>query len=506
MRLRHFGYLGSLLTTLLSSFGCSPDNPVDLRGNRLLRSALAEAPTVLAQAEAGTLGRGEQDRLVRFERQLPGFGGLYVANGAVRVYMKADTIPLSRVRAVLAGVYSNHPMPAVREAMANVGTATVVKARYSLSEIIAIQRRIASSIHGWTGAGTIIMDNKVVVGFPDSASLESGLQEMESTGIPLDALTPIILGVARPATNFTDYVRPVRDGLMIALGNDTYDPHFYSWSDKCACYVPQYTGSYCTLGFNVHNSFGGDYFLTAAHCENIWRGQNGISGDTVFQPTVASPDRSNLVVGQITLNLGWHENSECPPNGLGGYWDFCTAADVALGRYTTTTGSRTIATSQYGGINGYPGSNQINSFYPITRVLPPEYVDSVMRHQVAKDGFMTYTTSGPFVSDMMDIKEPNICWRSTYLTGCPEHKSLYLWNQTLVQADVAGGDSGGSVFTGDPNNGAPYAALGIVQGESGRDPNLLPGQRCSTCRFNFSRWDSIEAWFNMGELNPKTNQ
>src|SRR5207253_1788796 len=79
-------------------------------------------------------------------------------------------------------------------------------------------------------------------------------------------------------------------------------------------------------------------------------------------------------------------------------------------RGTPKIAIRTIATSQYGGINGNAGSNQINSFYPITRVLTPEYVDSVMRHQVAKDGSATYTTSGPFVSDMIDIREDHICF------------------------------------------------------------------------------------------------
>jgi hypothetical protein len=128
-----------------------------------------------------------------------------------------------------------------------------------------------------------------------------------------------------------------------------------------------------------------------------------------------------------------------------------------------------------------------------------------MRHQVAKDGSATYTTSGPFVSDMIDVKEDNFCFGFTS-SGCYAYTSLYLWNQTIVQADVAGGDSGGAVFTGDPGTGAPYAALGIVQGVIGRNPNLLPPYPCPSCRFIFSRWDRIEQWFNLGQLNPATNQ
>jgi hypothetical protein len=107
---------------------------------------------------------------------------------------------------------------------------------------------------------------------------------------------------------------------------------------------------------------------------------------------------------------------------------------------------------------------------------------------------------------MMDIHEDYACFGFTYASGCYDHKNLYLWNQAVAQADVMGGDSGGAVFTGDPNNGAPYAALGIVQGESGRPDGLLPNQRCSTCKFIFTRWDFIEPWLGLGPLNPATNQ
>jgi hypothetical protein len=502
MRIPQVGFTGVLLTTLLAPLACSPDNPVGLRRGLPLKSALLEAPNIVAQAEAGTLGRGEQDLLVRFERQLPGFGGLYIANGAVRVYMKEDTIPLARVRAVLSNVYSGHPTPGVRAAMANVGTATVIKARYALSELIAIQRRVAGSIPGWTGVGTNIMDNKVVVGFPDSAGVASGLRAMGSAGIPADALTLIIMPPAEPTSNFDDNVRPARDGLLIVLSNDTYDPHGYVW--KGSYYVNVYYGVLCSIGFNVHAS-SGDYFMTAAHCENSWRAQNGISGDTVWQSSRGGLDGSIGRIGQITVNPAWGYGSECPPNGQGGYYDYCVAADVALGQYTTTYGERKIAISQYGGVNGLPGTDHINNWYPITRVLTPEYVDSVMRHEVGKSAGITFTTSGPWVSDMMDVRLDNtVCWPVNHY-GCFYHVSLYLWNQAIALADVAGGDSGGAVFTGDPGSGAPYAALGIVVAQSGRPDGLLPSQSCPNCRFIFSRWDFIEPWLGLGKLNPATS-
>jgi hypothetical protein len=106
---------------------------------------------------------------------------------------------------------------------------------------------------------------------------------------------------------------------------------------------------------------------------------------------------------------------------------------------------------------------------------------------------------------MMDVREDNtVCWPVNHY-GCFYHVSLYLWNQAVAQADVAGGDSGGAVFTGDPGTGAPYAALGIVVAESGRPDGLLPGWSCPNCRFIFSRWDFIEPWLGLGTLNPATS-
>jgi hypothetical protein len=125
------------------SVACSPDAgppptaPRDLRVPAFT-SALIEAPAILAKAESGTLGRGEEDLLVRFERLLPGFGGLYIAaDGSVRVYMKPSSLPTTRVQSVLSAVYASHPNLAVRQAMSNVGAATVVPGAYSLSELIA---------------------------------------------------------------------------------------------------------------------------------------------------------------------------------------------------------------------------------------------------------------------------------------------------------------------------------------------------------------------------------
>lgn len=467
-----------------------------------MRSALLDAPGILAQAEASTLGRGEQDLLVRFEKQLPGFGGLYISDGEVRVYMKSDAIPPAMVRAVLAKVYSAHGNPSVREAMVKVGSASIIRGQYALSELIAIQKRIEASIPNWTGAGTNIMANKVVVAFPDSDALFAGLRGMDAAGIPVGALTGIIMPQARTSASFTDNIRPVRDGLLMSMENDTYEPH--GMKNINGVWVPEFYGVLCSIGFNVNTRYG-DFFLTAAHCENEWRGQNGFVGDSVFQSSRYwnGSTWAGGFVGNIVVNPPWTVDSDCPINlNSGTHYDFCTDADVAMGQYTNGAyGDRRIAISQYGGINGNPGTNQINNWYPINAVLSPEYVDQTMNHQTGKSAGVTYTTSGPFVADMMDVPT-TVCWPLNH-NGCASPRTLLFQNHTVIQADVSGGDSGGAVFTGNPNNGAPYAALGILVARMG-PAGLLPTQPCPTCRFVFSRWDKIEPHIGFGVLNPQT--
>jgi hypothetical protein len=65
-----------------AAIGCSPDGPSAPLHPKLqpnLKSALLDAPTVLAEAQSHQLGRGEQDVLIGLEARLPGFGGLYIS-------------------------------------------------------------------------------------------------------------------------------------------------------------------------------------------------------------------------------------------------------------------------------------------------------------------------------------------------------------------------------------------------------------------------------------------
>jgi hypothetical protein len=406
------------------------------------------------------------------------------------------------VRATLSAAFSAHPNPSARAALAKVAYATVLPAQYTLSELIAIQQRVASSIPGWTMAGTSIITNKVVVGFPDSAALSAALAELTRAGIPPAALTTMITPpVSATATYFESMVRPTRAGLVLSLQNNTYEP--YDMVQKDGMWVPLYYGYTCSLGFNVQATGGTNYFMTAGHCANTWRGQNGVTGDTVFQPSRMNNFPASLM-GTITVNRPWTAFPNCPTTD-GFVYDFCTTSDVALGQYIPiSSGERKVATSTTGGVNGYPGSSQINGYYSINAVLSPEYVNQSMHHELAKSGGVSYTTSGPFVSEMADVRYIISCWPQSFKWGCGQPaKLILLQNHGVFRAKISGGDSGGPVFTGNPGQGAPYAAVGIVV--AGKIPNgTTPQQRCQTCEVVFSRWDMIQPRINLGVLRPET--
>jgi hypothetical protein len=462
-------------------------------------SALVDAPDILARAEAGTLGRGEQDVLVRFERPLPGFGGLFISqDGQVNVYMKSSTVAPSVVRNVLEAAYSRHPNPLVREALVGASQATILPGEYALSELIAIAKRIESRLPGWSGVGVSIKTNGVRVTFVDSAALLRASSAIASIGVPLGALSLAVTGPISLESQWTSKFRPTGGGIEIGLGNDTRVPGYWAY-DPWGYYRYYYIYASGSLGYNVQTSSLGNYFMTASHLANTFYAVNGALGDTVWQ-SVTGMTRTTDRIGTITVNPPWGVGAACPINPeTQTNYDFCTTADVMLGPYFSgVTYARKVGTSVTGGVNGNAGSQSVNGFYTINGVLSPEYTRDTLHHDANKSGKTTGTTSGAITTPMADLAVP-ICWPISL--GCVKNKVLFLQNITEVHAAHGGGDSGGAVFTGNPNQGSPYAALGILVGGVGS-----PGETCTgdACYYIFARWDMIEARLGLGTLNPKT--
>jgi hypothetical protein len=165
------------------------------------RSALTAAPAVIAKALTGVRDRGEQDIMLQMESKLPGFGGWFLASDTFSVYMKPpSSASPEQVRRIFYDTYSGRPEEYVRRLIAMGPLVKIIPGRYSLSELIAIEHLVTQPsklIPGWTGAGTSLLHNRVVVGFTDSASVCPGAAAIASMGVPLDAIELEVWGIIR---------------------------------------------------------------------------------------------------------------------------------------------------------------------------------------------------------------------------------------------------------------------------------------------------------------------
>jgi hypothetical protein len=513
--------------TLVALMGCSPDGPPTdpVRSRLELRGALTDAEALIAQAVAGRRVRGEQDDMLRREAELPGFGGFYIDSlDRMVVYMKAGSrIPDTVIRQALVRAYSPRPEPRIQGLMPEIARARTTPGDFSLSELIAIENRIARGsfrIPGYTGVGTSLFTNRVVVGFIDAADVEPGLSAIRSKGIPSQAVVGEAWGELRVSTvsfDQADGVRPTRDGLMISIHNFTQ----YPWQtifDQFGQKVQTTKSSQCSIGANArwYPAFFGtavDYMVTAAHCVNAYIGINGVTGDTVFQPRISNAQNaSNMAnaVGFVSVNEPWGPGCGVNPADSTPT-DYCTDADVMMVAYAPgVSGERKLATSTYEGLNGQSGTMAINNWYPIGSVVTPEWIAGTT-NGVHKSGAVTGTTTGqlqlPYTQTIT-----RICWT---LSNCALPGAHSGGRQVgffgLVKVNHAGigfGDSGGIAFGG---NGAPYYALGIATmggGFKSTDTNYCTNG--ANCNFFILPWAAIQQSaidvLGRGTLNPVTIQ
>jgi hypothetical protein len=495
--------------------GCSADGPTASRPRFFqspVRSVLLNAPGLVARALRGVKDRGEQDEMLKLENSLPGFGGFFFDdNDNLTVYMKPRGVPAAAIQAALANAYSKRAEPAIRSRMAGAAAARVISGDYSLSELIAVENRIAYPsvrLPGFVGVGVSIFKNRVKVGFTDTAAVLEGVDLIEQMGVPAAVLIPEVWGRPKLLSTVRDMHRPVYDGLQIGLMNRTYLP----WDNTVAVWW----NSEGSLGFNVKTVGGVQYMLTAGHLVNGFRGVNGGVGDTVLQKGHYDAPYSIYPVGKIVVNPGYGTGAACPviDSTTMQHFDYCTNADAVLASYfggiSSTMG---LGTSTYEGLHGAAGNLNVRGIWSIADVWTPEMVRSGFVG-VHKSGSGTGTTTGlldlPLTNfdalvcyDQWDRNEENTNTNPT--PYCQSGwKNMRLSHQVRVNTALATrGDSGGPVFAGD---GAPYHALGIVVGGNGDgDTNSGP---CTgnACYFWFSKWSEIEARLGQGSLNPSTGQ
>jgi hypothetical protein len=433
--------------------------------------------------------------MLKVESVLPGFGGFYLDSlGRVIVYMKPSAAAsIEAIRGTMTSFYSNLPNPLERQAMSTSRLAVVVPGLYSLSELIAVENRVATrllSVPGIVGVGTSLRLNRVKVGFRDSSSLEVGIQTLLGAGVPRDALIPEVWGEPQMTSTFADRIRNTRAGPMISVGR-RYDP-----TDG------KTYGMAGSHGFTVTKPDGTKYVMTAAHLATMQWGINGKTADTVWQATYNSLTDSKA--GMVTINAPYLQSNNCPLDSASqAYPDYCSQSDVMLATFNWATPDKKVATSTYEGQNGNPGNPNINGYYSIEGVMTPEYVRDYTNKGVHKSGFATGTTTGVIDVPLAKVLILDQLWGSYHYSNPAPTISFVYYNVTRVaHIGWGSGDSGGPVFAG---NGSPYVALGMQVSASGHRNSNAVCDDGTACAIFFTRWANIEQDIGF-TLNPITGQ
>lgn len=423
--------------------------------------------------------------MLRVEAAFPGFAGFYVdSSNRVILLTRASGDRDENLRQSLSSMYAGLSNELIGRVSERMSQAQVHPARYSLSELIAFEKKILwrspGSIRGITGAGVSVPQNKVLVTFESHQDSAQALQKLSDLGIPTTAIDArVIPGEQWLTSTFQDRARPTRAGIRIELivppGNQYYA---------------------CSLGPNVTTTSNAWYFLTAAHCVVGSWAQNGRLFDWFYQNY--GPNVSNRI-GQVVVNPVW-QTVGCPiaTNGLPA--DFCPYADIIAGSYSNATAAKQLATSVTQGNNGNAGTQQINNWYPVVGALAQVELLSV-GHEIFKSGNNTGTTRGTLASTCFTAFAT-----MQWLAGSSQTKVVAQGCLIIVQGMGFGfGDSGGIVFTRLSSGGA-YWLLGTFSGGHAINLNSSSG-RCalgSACLGYVTRWDRINSVLSLalGPLSP----
>lgn len=224
-----------------------------------------DAATQRARALRGRTIRGAQDDMLRAEARAPGFAGFYL-DSSEQVVLLQKPGPFanpSNVRRTVDSLYARSPSRTTRLLMASAKNAQVRSARFSLSELVAIEQELLArsrSIPGMNGIGVVVHTNTVELTVTSPTDVDGARAVARSLGIRDDGITivvsdpwtttaapttttaPLVAATASVGT-WTASFNPTRGGLMISVWDGRYD------YDSANVRVFSYnTGSH---GFNV---------------------------------------------------------------------------------------------------------------------------------------------------------------------------------------------------------------------------------------------------------------
>lgn len=365
------------LVGLVSGCQKSPTSPISRGGSSRAAIQSAHRPQSIDEV------------MSQISLRLPSFGGLYIADGQLVVYLT----DLSKRSAAT---------PAIEGFLFSLGSSRRERIRgvifrpgqYTFQQLSFWRLQLEDRIDG---SGIVYTDidereNRVAFGVSSSAAKETLLDLAEQLHIPAEAVE---IRAAIPITEVAtlqDYVRPLAGGLRIQSTKG------------------------CTLGF-LATLNGAETFVTASHCTNT---EGGVENTIFSQP--------DATFGTIGLEYADPVFSAALPNCMSGRT--CRYSDSAAIELTTGQYSfgDVYKTSSFGQTSG---SITIADTFKI--LLQFDSPSPMMGEVLNKMGSTTGWTRGTVIGACMNL---------------PIENSRELLCQDKVDAGVNLGDSGSPVFWG----------------------------------------------------------
>jgi len=368
---------------------------------------------VQAAADRGlpSQARTVDERYALIARDVPGFGGMYQdETGTLNVYL-LDPGQEGRARAAIASVMRRETEGrGLRVRRGTFGFTELEGWRRKLPAVMAIEGVVLSDIDE--------RQNRLRVGVANAAAGQRVRDLLGRLGIPEDAVVVDETDPIGRTATLRDRVRSTMGGLQIA-----------------------YSGSVCTLGFNVSRNFTPG-FVTNSHCTNV---QGGVEGTEYFQPIVGGTNYIGVEVIDPPYSPAGTEMGgyTCPAGRR------CRFSDAAFVQNTQDQSQGYVARPTSRG--RYSGSITIGSNGPFVFTSQSGVVFS--GSQVDKVGRTTGWTYGPVTSSCVDVNVNN--------------SDITLFCQNLVDAGAGSGDSGSPVFTWDGGYYGLSTLHGILWGSNG---------------------------------------
>jgi hypothetical protein len=259
-----------------------------------------------ADAVLGVSG-GPSTASDQLAKVVPGFGGAFVANGVLNVYLtpNANTTQGQAVaRTAIHDLFAEGQRPQMEMSF--------LPAKYSFIQLRTWENALRS-LYRRFGVHTAQIDERVnhfrLTLF--DASVDPMLRgELAAFGIPTEAVETEAAPRVVPFVDLNDKVRPAGGGLRIMsmfAVNGVQQPRLL-----------------CTYGFNaqIDDGSGTRYVVTNAHCVEPEDVFGGVDGATVTQPADSSV---TSLVGSVTVNPSSQSGiSGCAPG------DSCRESDAVL--------------------------------------------------------------------------------------------------------------------------------------------------------------------------------